>query len=272
MGEDAFQFGVAPDLAHDVARDPAEIGADRLQRPVRALELFGVGIALMNDQRMFADPLVGLAQLDASFPGQPHHPRAWLRPFASQPTGFPGSARQAAPPPSAGASASATSGRRSSLCWKNSSPCMDGPGFARTLTFRPTGRLRSCIRPLAQPDPTAGLDGIRKPDALSQNRTQGARRGTGLIEPGCRPSAITSLSFASRSSLNSFPDCPGLCRQFACVICGEKEVPRDMIAQAIRASLFAIATATILGCRRPIRAVSQADGIPWPRRVQRKTA
>ena len=159
-----------------------------------------------------------------------------------------------------------------SLCWKNSSPCMDGPGFARTLTFRPTGRLRSCIRPLAQPDPTAGLDGIRKPDALSQNRTQGARRGTGLIEPGCRPSAITSLSFASRSSLNSFPDCPGLCRQFACVICGEKEVPRDMIAQAIRASLFAIATATILGCRRPIRAVSQADGIPCPRRVQRKTA
>jgi hypothetical protein len=25
---------------------------------------------------------------------------------------------------------------------------MDGPGFARTLTFRLTGRLRSCIRPL----------------------------------------------------------------------------------------------------------------------------
>src|SRR5207248_3580355 len=72
--------------------------------------------------------------------------------------------------------------------------------------------------------------------------------------------------------LNSFPDCPGLCRQFACVICGKKDVPRDMIAQAIRASLFAIATATILGCRRPIRAVSQADGIPCPRRVQRKTA
>ena len=41
-GEGALQFGVAPDLAHDVAHDPAEIGADRLQRPVGALELFGV--------------------------------------------------------------------------------------------------------------------------------------------------------------------------------------------------------------------------------------
>jgi hypothetical protein len=27
MGEDALPFGVALDLAHDVARDPAEIGA-----------------------------------------------------------------------------------------------------------------------------------------------------------------------------------------------------------------------------------------------------
>ena len=76
MGEDALQFGVAPDLAHDVARDPAEIGSDRLQRPVGALELFGVGIALMGDQRVFADPLVGLAQLNAGFLGQPHQPLA----------------------------------------------------------------------------------------------------------------------------------------------------------------------------------------------------
>jgi len=61
MGEDALQFSLALDLAHDVARDPAEIGADRLQRPVGALELLGVGVALMGDQRMFADPRVGLA-------------------------------------------------------------------------------------------------------------------------------------------------------------------------------------------------------------------
>ena len=76
MGEDALQFSVAPDLAHDVARDLAEIGSDRLQRPVGALELFGVGLALMGDQRVFADPLVGLAQLNAGFLGQPHQPLA----------------------------------------------------------------------------------------------------------------------------------------------------------------------------------------------------
>ena len=75
-GEDALQFGVAPDLAHDVARDPAEIGSDRLQRPVGALELFGVGIAVMGDQRVFTDPLVGLAQLNAGFLRQPHQPLA----------------------------------------------------------------------------------------------------------------------------------------------------------------------------------------------------
>ncbi len=45
MGEDALQFSLAFDLAHDVAHDPAEIGADRLQRPVGALEVFGHRIA-----------------------------------------------------------------------------------------------------------------------------------------------------------------------------------------------------------------------------------
>jgi hypothetical protein len=53
MGEDALQRGVAFDLAHDVARDAAEIGSDRLQRLIGALELLGVGLALMGDQRMF---------------------------------------------------------------------------------------------------------------------------------------------------------------------------------------------------------------------------
>ena len=66
MGEDALQLGLAPDLAHDVADDPAEIGADRPQRPVGALELLGVGVALVGDQRMLADPRIGLAQIDAS--------------------------------------------------------------------------------------------------------------------------------------------------------------------------------------------------------------
>jgi hypothetical protein len=40
-GEDALQFCLALDLARNVARDPAEIGAARLQRPVSALELRG---------------------------------------------------------------------------------------------------------------------------------------------------------------------------------------------------------------------------------------
>ena len=33
MGEGALQFSLVPDLAPDVANDPAEISADRLQRP-----------------------------------------------------------------------------------------------------------------------------------------------------------------------------------------------------------------------------------------------
>ena len=61
MGEGALQFSLALDLAHDIADDPAEIGADRLQRPVGAVELLGVGVALMGDQRVFAHPRVGLA-------------------------------------------------------------------------------------------------------------------------------------------------------------------------------------------------------------------
>ena len=76
MGEDALQCGVALDLAHDVARDAAEIGADRLQSPVGALELLGVGVALVGDQRMFADPLIPPGETDAGFPGQPHQPLA----------------------------------------------------------------------------------------------------------------------------------------------------------------------------------------------------
>jgi hypothetical protein len=133
-----------PNLAHDVAHDPAEIGADRLQRPVGALELFGMRVTLMGDQRMLADTLVGLAQLDAELPGQLRQSLA--RPcinlasvgkatalgcmvvstmtleksagFAApvrvwRPPGSPGSTQPAAPRPSAGASASAMSGRRS---------------------------------------------------------------------------------------------------------------------------------------------------------------
>ena len=41
------------------------------QRPVGALELFGVGVALMGDQRIASDPLIGLAQGNAGLLRQP---------------------------------------------------------------------------------------------------------------------------------------------------------------------------------------------------------
>jgi hypothetical protein len=43
------------------------------------LEPVGVGIALMGDQRVFTDPLVGLAQFNADFLGQPHQRLATAR-------------------------------------------------------------------------------------------------------------------------------------------------------------------------------------------------
>jgi hypothetical protein len=63
-------------LAHDVARDPAEIGADRPERPIGALELFRMRVALVSDQRMLADPLIGLSQLDAGCLRQLRQPLA----------------------------------------------------------------------------------------------------------------------------------------------------------------------------------------------------
>ena len=60
-------------LRATIAADPSEIGADGPERPVGALELLGVGIALMGDQRPLADPLIGLAQAHAglSSPASP---------------------------------------------------------------------------------------------------------------------------------------------------------------------------------------------------------
>jgi hypothetical protein len=52
-------------LANNVANDPAEISLELAQRAIGALELPGMGIALMHDERALADALVGLAQLDA---------------------------------------------------------------------------------------------------------------------------------------------------------------------------------------------------------------
>src|SRR5579864_1454706 len=53
---------LASDLARNVAHHPAEIGPQRPQRFIGPLELLGVGVALVGDQRALTDALVGLAQ------------------------------------------------------------------------------------------------------------------------------------------------------------------------------------------------------------------
>ncbi|OKO78829.1 hypothetical protein AC628_12565 [Bradyrhizobium sp. NAS96.2] len=62
----AEQVGAAFDLEGNVADDTAEIGSERLQGPVGALELLGVGIALMLDLCELAQPRaqkIGLSRL-----------------------------------------------------------------------------------------------------------------------------------------------------------------------------------------------------------------
>src|ERR1700752_1853830 len=77
--EDALQFGLAPDLACDVADDASEIGADGPERPIGALELLGVSIALMGDQGPLAHPFIGLAQAYAGLSRKPH--QSFARPM-----------------------------------------------------------------------------------------------------------------------------------------------------------------------------------------------
>ena len=72
LPENVAQDGVGPDPAGDVALDAAQNRAQLAQLPPGALELFGVGVALIGDQRIFADPFIGLAQDDAMLFGQTH--------------------------------------------------------------------------------------------------------------------------------------------------------------------------------------------------------
>jgi hypothetical protein len=58
-------------LAGNVADDASEIGSERLQGPDGALELLGVGIALMLDQGELAHPGIGLPQREAALPAGP---------------------------------------------------------------------------------------------------------------------------------------------------------------------------------------------------------
>jgi hypothetical protein len=60
--------GLVPDdVPLDVSDDAPEIGLELAQAPVGALELMGVGVALVLDQSQLADPPIGLAQLTPSF-------------------------------------------------------------------------------------------------------------------------------------------------------------------------------------------------------------
>src|SRR3984957_16865620 len=64
-GESRFESSIVLHLAADVADDPAEIGFQLPERPLCPVELFGMSIALLLDQRELADPRVGLTQCDA---------------------------------------------------------------------------------------------------------------------------------------------------------------------------------------------------------------
>jgi hypothetical protein len=64
--EDRLELLFAGNLAGDVADGPAEIGPQLAQRLVGRLELLGVCITLVLDQRQLADPHIGGAN-----PGPP---------------------------------------------------------------------------------------------------------------------------------------------------------------------------------------------------------
>ena len=63
---DAYSHTVAFDLAGNVANDAAQIGPQLLQHPVGALELLGVGIALMLDQGELAHPRIRASGSEAT--------------------------------------------------------------------------------------------------------------------------------------------------------------------------------------------------------------
>src|SRR5579862_4742554 len=74
--EERAERVVAGGLAANVADDATGIGFELAKRLVGALELMGMGVALVRDQRPLADPAIGLAKADAALFGQPHQPLA----------------------------------------------------------------------------------------------------------------------------------------------------------------------------------------------------
>ncbi len=69
---------VSLDFALDVPHHPAKIGLERWQAPVRPLELLGMSVALLLDERELAHPRIGLAQVSRA----PSHQTPSL-PFSS---------------------------------------------------------------------------------------------------------------------------------------------------------------------------------------------
>src|SRR5499433_3987177 len=106
LGEDLFELGIAVDASPDVADDAAQIGLEPAQASVGALELMGMGIALMLDQRQLADPRIGLAQLDTDM--RALGLTAWHRSGTSPPSAAPSYRRPRAPSPSVSSPQSAS--------------------------------------------------------------------------------------------------------------------------------------------------------------------
>lgn len=74
--EDRVQLRIIGDLALDVADDAPEIGLQFAQGLAGPLELLGMRIALILDQRQLADPDIALAQVEPHSFRQPHQPLA----------------------------------------------------------------------------------------------------------------------------------------------------------------------------------------------------
>ena len=121
--------------------------------------------------------------------------------------------------------------------------CMDGPRGARKKTVSGVGRVRSCIRPVrAAGFMAAGPEGVRGSRPHQRVALERASSSTGWFDPRLRRFAIT-LSLPSHHLVRpvSPPD-QG--------VTGRKSSPVVIIAQMMRASLLATATATTIGLRR----------------------
>ena len=59
LGKSLFEAVIACDPAANIADDAAKIGLQGFERPPRPLELLGMRVALLLDQREFANPPIG---------------------------------------------------------------------------------------------------------------------------------------------------------------------------------------------------------------------